>query len=61
MTDEELEKDLVLVAIAGIKDPIRKDVPNAIKICNRAGIQVRMITGDNSLTAMAIARECGIL
>lgn len=61
LSEEELEKDLVLIAIAGIKDPIRKDVPNSIKTCNRAGIQVRMLTGDNSLTAIAIARESGIL
>ncbi|CAD8083816.1 unnamed protein product [Paramecium primaurelia] len=61
LTEEELEKDLVLIAIAGIKDPIRKDVPNSIKACNKAGIQVRMLTGDNTLTAIAIAKESGIL
>lgn len=38
LNEEEIEKDLTLIAIAGIKDPIRKDVPNSIKICNRAGI-----------------------
>lgn len=61
MQEDDLEKDLVLIAIAGIKDPIRPDVRNSIKVCNRAGIQVRMITGDNIMTARAIAKECGIL
>lgn len=61
LSEEELEKDLTLISIAGIKDPIRKDVPAAIKLCNKAGIQIKMITGDNQLTAIAIARECGIL
>ncbi|KAM3136897.1 hypothetical protein pb186bvf_010982 [Paramecium bursaria] len=61
LSEEELDKDLVLLAIAGIKDPIRKDVSASIQQCNRSGIQVRMITGDNKQTATAIAKECGIL
>ena len=56
-----MEKDLTLIAIAGIKDPVRKDVPAAILQCHRSGIRVRMVTGDNSLTAVAIAKEAGIL
>lgn len=59
--EDDLDKDLTLIAIAGIKDPIRLDVPNAIKQCNKSGVMVRMVTGDNIITATAIARECGIL
>lgn len=58
---EDIEHDLVLDAIFGIKDPLRGDVKLAIKECQAAGIFVRMVTGDNLETAKAIARECGIL
>ena len=58
----EVEKSgYVLLAILGIKDVIRKEVPEAVQTCMRAGITVRMVTGDNVLTATSIARECGIL
>lgn len=40
---------------------MRKEVPEAVRICRRAGIFVRMVTGDNIHTAQSIARECGIL
>jgi Ca2+ transporting ATPase len=55
------ESDNVLIAIAGIKDIIRDEVPDAVRKCNYAGVRVRMVTGDNKITAIAIARECGIL
>ncbi|KAI4355895.1 hypothetical protein L6164_004623 [Bauhinia variegata] len=55
------EKELVLLAIVGIKDPCRPGVKDAVKICTEAGVKVRMITGDNIQTAKAIALECGIL
>jgi len=45
----------------GIKDIIREEVPGAVARCNVAGIRVRMVTGDNPVTAVAIAKECGIL
>ena len=51
----------MLIAIAGIKDIIRDEVPDAVAKCNQAGVRVRMVTGDNLITAVAIARECGIL
>lgn len=57
----DFEKDLVLDAIVGIKDPLRPDVPDAVRKCQEAGIFVRMVTGDNIETAKAIAKECGIL
>ncbi|KAF3327162.1 putative calcium-transporting ATPase 5, plasma membrane-type isoform X1 [Carex littledalei] len=50
-----------LVAIFGIKDPVRPGVKEAVKTCIDAGIMVRMVTGDNINTAKAIAKECGIL
>ena len=58
----QVEKnDLVLFAVLGIKDILREEVPAAVAACKRAGIKVRMVTGDNKLTAAAIARECGII
>ena len=50
-----------MICIAGIKDIIRREVPDAVKMCYTAGIRVRMVTGDNLVTAIDIAKECGIL
>jgi magnesium-transporting ATPase (P-type) len=47
-------------AILGIKDVIRKEVPDAVKKCKSASIKVRMVTGDNKITAKAISKECNI-
>lgn len=55
------EDSLTLICIAGIKDIIREEVPGAVRMCNEAGVRVRMVTGDNKITAIAIAKECGIL
>jgi len=55
------EGGLTLICIAGIKDIIRDEVPGAVRECNTAGVRVRMVTGDNKITAIAIAKECGIL
>jgi len=55
------ETGLTLLALTGIADPLRPEVPGAIERCNRAGIDVRMVTGDNLDTAVAIAKNCGIL
>ncbi|KAK3332077.1 hypothetical protein B0T19DRAFT_438947 [Cercophora scortea] len=54
-------KDMVFVGMVGIKDPLRPGVDAAVKECQRAGVVVRMVTGDNKLTARAIAQDCGIL
>lgn len=43
------------------QDPVRKEVPDAVAVCKRAGIVVRMVTGDNVHTASHIAKECGIM
>ncbi|XP_074572932.1 calcium-transporting ATPase 5, plasma membrane-type-like [Curcuma longa] len=55
------EDDLILLAIVGMKDPCRPGVKEAVDLCTRAGVKVRMVTGDNLQTAKAIALECGIL
>jgi len=56
-----LETGLTLVGIVGIEDPLRVEVPGAIARCYGAGIDVRMVTGDNLDTAVAIAVQAGIL
>jgi len=56
-----LEKDMIFDALIGIIDPLRSDVIEAVKICQNAGIFVRMVTGDNLETAKAIAKQAGIL
>ncbi|KAJ4780235.1 Calcium-transporting ATPase [Rhynchospora pubera] len=59
---EEIPTDgYTLIAVFGIKDPVRPGVKEAVKACIEAGITVRMVTGDNINTAKAIAKECGIL
>lgn len=53
--------DNTLICIAGIRDVIRGEVPGAVKSCKTAGVRVRMVTGDNKITAIAIAKECRIM
>ncbi|KAH8659076.1 calcium transporting P-type ATPase-like protein [Tricladium varicosporioides] len=53
-------RDMSLLGIVGIQDPLRKGVQEAVLDCQNAGVIVRMVTGDNILTAKAIAEECGI-
>ncbi|KAL4384553.1 hypothetical protein GQ457_15G029500 [Hibiscus cannabinus] len=55
------EDDLCFLAVVGIKDPCRPGVKESVQLCQRAGVKVRMVTGDNLKTARAIALECGIL
>src|SRR5690606_25606890 len=50
---------LKLLGLAGLIDPVRPEVPEAIAACRSAGIQVRMLTGDHPATALAIARQLG--
>ncbi|MBU3980659.1 MAG: HAD-IC family P-type ATPase, partial [Proteobacteria bacterium] len=57
----DLEHDLILAGFVGIEDPIRKEVPPAVKKCHDAGIDVIMITGDHPDTALAIAQKSGIV
>ena len=57
----EAETGLTAVGLVGIEDPLRPEVPIAIEKCYRAGIDVRMVTGDNPNTAVSIAYQAGIL
>ncbi|NXQ82920.1 AT2B1 ATPase, partial [Nyctibius grandis] len=59
--ENDIVTGLTCIAIVGIEDPVRPEVPDAIRKCQRAGITVRMVTGDNINTARAIALKCGIL
>ncbi|PRQ36170.1 putative calcium-transporting ATPase [Rosa chinensis] len=55
------EDELTLLGLVGLKDPCRPGVRKAVEDCQYAGVNVKMITGDNVFTAKAIATECGIL
>ncbi|TYH03968.1 hypothetical protein ES288_A09G261200v1 [Gossypium darwinii] len=55
------EDSLALLGLVGIKDPFRPGVKKAVEDCQYAGVNIKMITGDNVFTARAIATECGIL
>ncbi|KAL3724809.1 hypothetical protein ACJRO7_029903 [Eucalyptus globulus] len=55
------EDGLTLLGLVGIKDPCRPGVRSAVQACQDAGVNIKMITGDNIFTAKAIATECGIL
>jgi Ca2+-transporting ATPase len=55
-----IAKDLTLIAITGIEDPLRPGVREAVLSCQHAGVGVKMCTGDNVLTARSIANQCGI-
>ncbi|KAJ8302063.1 hypothetical protein KUTeg_021050 [Tegillarca granosa] len=59
--EDEIIQGLTCVFVVGIEDPVRPEVPAAIKKCQKAGITVRMVTGDNVNTARSIATKCGIL
>jgi len=57
---KEESKNLVFVGFLGIKDPLRLEAKQTVKICQEAGIKVVMMTGDHKLTARAIAEELGL-
>jgi sodium/potassium-transporting ATPase subunit alpha len=60
-SNEDAERDMVFLGFIGLEDPPRPEVPEAIKKCREAGIRVIMITGDGSRTALAIAKEIGLI
>ncbi|XP_065407309.1 plasma membrane calcium-transporting ATPase 2 isoform X6 [Chrysemys picta bellii] len=60
-SENDILTDLTCICVVGIEDPVRPEVPEAIRKCQRAGITVRMVTGDNINTARAIAIKCGII
>lgn len=60
LEENKLPEDMSLLGIIGVVDPVRDEVPDAVNIAHRAGIQVIEITGDCIETAIAVAKECGI-
>ncbi|MFW6204561.1 MAG: cation-translocating P-type ATPase [Actinomycetota bacterium] len=58
--DPEALTGLRFLGLAGLIDPVREEVPEAVRACHRAGVDVRMVTGDHPATALAISRELGI-
>lgn len=61
LVPEEIERDLIFIGLVGMMDPVREEVPEAIRRCREAGIRPIMITGDHRDTAAAIAKELGII
>lgn len=59
-TDDDLPDEMNLLGVIGVVDPVRNEVPEAVKIAHKAGIQVIEITGDCMETAKAVAMEAGI-
>ncbi len=59
--EDKVETDFVFLGIEGMIDPPREEVKDAIKMCNKSGIKVVMITGDHRLTATAVAKELGLI
>ena len=60
LKENELPEDMTFLGIIGVVDPVREEVPQAVKMAHEAGIQVIEITGDCIETAVAVAKECGI-
>ncbi|KAG5895095.1 hypothetical protein JTB14_023268 [Gonioctena quinquepunctata] len=59
--EDHIVNNLTCLCVVGIEDPVRAEVPDAIRRCQKAGITVRMVTGDNLNTARSIATKCGII
>lgn len=59
--DDEIENKLIIVAVTGIQDPLKDGIPRAVQLCKEADVTVRMVTGDNIDTAIAISKKAGIL
>jgi sodium/potassium-transporting ATPase subunit alpha len=57
----DAEEDLALTALVGFEDPPRPEVPAAVRRCREAGIKIIMVTGDHPHTALAVAREIGLV
>ncbi|AEH23121.1 ATPase, P-type (transporting), HAD superfamily, subfamily IC [Thermodesulfobacterium geofontis OPF15] len=60
-SEDEPEKDMIFVGLIGLEDPPRPEVKEAIKKCHEAGVKIILITGDASRTALAIAKEIGLV
>lgn len=57
---EDVEKNLVFIGIVGMIDPPREEVKNSVKACKNAGIDIKIVTGDQELTAIYVAKESGL-
>jgi Ca2+-transporting ATPase len=60
-TNEKVESNLIFIGLAGMLDPPREEAKEANRVCRQAGIKTIMITGDHKLTAVAVAKEIGIM
>jgi calcium-translocating P-type ATPase len=58
---ERLEEQLILAGLAALEDPPRPEVPEAVRQCGAAGIKAVMVTGDHPRTALAVARQIGLV
>lgn len=59
--EADLEKEVIFIGFVGIKDPLRPDVKESVELARKAGVQTKMLTGDNINTAVAIGTELGLL
>jgi P-type Ca2+ transporter type 2C len=59
-SDEEIERGLIFLGLLAMKDPLRPEAAEAVRLCRQAGIRTAMITGDHKETAVAIAHELGL-
>ena len=60
LTIDDVLSEMTFIGLVGIQDPLREGVSHSVKRCQDAGVTVRMVTGDNLITATAIAIQCGI-
>ncbi len=60
LADEDVERELIFLGLLAMKDPLRSEATEAVRLCRQAGIRTAMITGDHKETAVAIARELGL-
>ncbi|MDD4986763.1 MAG: HAD-IC family P-type ATPase, partial [Dehalococcoidales bacterium] len=60
LTEEEMQDNLTFIGLAGMSDPPRQEAKEAVALCKQAGIKVKMITGDNKITAESVARQVGL-
>ncbi len=58
--NKNVEKELIFLGLAAMRDPAREEVPEAIRVAHQAGMRVIMITGDNKETAASIAKQIGL-
>ncbi len=60
LTDKDIQDDLTFIGLSGMADPPRHEAQEAVALCKQAGIKVKMITGDNKVTAESVARQIGL-